>query len=63
MANGPHKTIRNEKGGSMRTDRCDKTGGKKYHVKGNGKDIKIRKSMYRDEKNVEYERYDYSGNK
>jgi len=46
----------------MRADKCDKTGGQKYHVKGNGKEIKIQKSMYRDEKNVEYEMYDYSGN-
>jgi hypothetical protein len=41
MANRPHKRIRNKKRGSMRTDRCGKTGGQKYHVRGSGKDIKI----------------------
>ena len=46
----------------MRTDRCGKTGEQKYHVKGSRKDIKIQKSMYTDETNVEYEMYDYTGN-
>jgi hypothetical protein len=34
----------------------------KNQVKGSGKDIKIRKSMYRNEINVEYDMYDYIGN-
>jgi len=62
MANRPNKTTRNKKRRSMRTDRCGKTGGQKYHVKGSGKDIKIQNSMYTDETNVEYEMYDYTGN-
>jgi hypothetical protein len=45
----------------MSTDKCGKTDGQKYHVKGSGKDIKIQKSMYRDETNVQYEMYDYTG--
>jgi len=63
MANRPHKTIRNKRRGSMPTDRCGKTGGQKYHVKGSEKDIIIQKSMYTDETNVEYKMYDYTGNK
>jgi hypothetical protein len=43
---GHIKQLETKKRGSMRTDRCGKTGGQKYHVKGSGKDIKIQKSTY-----------------
>ena len=46
----------------MRTDRCGKTSGQKYHVKGSRKEIKLQEFVYRGETNVKYEMYDYTGN-
>ena len=61
-ANRPDIIIKKQKIEDMHTDRCGNTRRQKCCAKGSGKEVKIRKFMYRDTTKVEPEMYDCTSN-